>query len=58
MYNYNDCSVVISGSSDNTVCIWDMQSRSMKPVQILNESKDAILSIDVHGSQILTGYIL
>lgn len=32
---YNeDSSVVISGSNDNTVCCWDIRSRSNNPIQV------------------------
>ncbi|XP_017774886.1 PREDICTED: WD repeat domain-containing protein 83 isoform X1 [Nicrophorus vespilloides] len=55
---YNEeSSVGISGSLDNTVMIWDLKSRRQEPVQILNQAKDCINSIQVTDHEILTGSV-
>jgi len=51
-----DGSVIASGSYDTTVRLWDYRSQSRLPIQILEESKDSISSIQILGTEILTGY--
>lgn len=43
-------SVLISGSLDTTVRIWDVKSNSQKPIMILNEARDSISCV-LSGSQ-------
>ena len=52
-----DGSVVISGSFDATVRIWDAKSQSTKPIQVLEEAKDSVSSLQVVGREILTGCV-
>lgn len=53
---YNEeSSVAVSGSRDNSVMIWDLKSRRNDPIQILNEAKDCIMSVQVTDHEILTG---
>ncbi|XP_022314567.2 tyrosine-protein kinase transmembrane receptor Ror2-like [Crassostrea virginica] len=53
---YNeDSSVILSGSTDNSVRIWDCKSRKLEPLQILDEAKDSVTSIQVSDHEILTG---
>ncbi|CAB3366678.1 Hypothetical predicted protein [Cloeon dipterum] len=52
-----DSSVVISGSHDNSVRIWDTRSNIYDPIQILNDAKDSITSIQVTENKILTGSV-
>ncbi|CAB3989473.1 WD repeat domain-containing 83 [Paramuricea clavata] len=56
-FNRPDCSLVMSGSYDSTVRIWDTKSRNMEPVQILDEAKDSITSLHVSEHEILTGSV-
>ncbi|KAF3479544.1 WD domain-containing protein [Arthroderma uncinatum] len=41
-------SVVISGSADSDVKIWDTRSLTSKPIQTLTEATDTVSSINVH----------
>lgn len=50
-----DSSVAISGSIDGTVKIWDLKSKRYEPIQILEEPKDSVTSIDVSDHEILVG---
>ena len=42
-----DDSVLISGSLDRTVRIWDVKSRSAIPIMVLDEAKDSVSSIAI-----------
>ncbi|KAL8729083.1 MAG: hypothetical protein Q9181_005129 [Wetmoreana brouardii] len=50
-------SVVISGSFDATVRLWDCKSQSTKPIQIFEDSKDSVSSLHVLGHEIVTGSV-
>lgn len=50
-----ESSCCISGGRDNLVCLWDCKSRRQEPVQILNEAKDCVTSLQVTDYEILTG---
>ena len=52
---YNeDASVLLSGSYDSTVRIWDMRARhARQPIQILDHFKDSVTSIAVSSHEIL-----
>lgn len=52
-----DESVVVSGSYDATVKIWDCKSRLGKPVQVLEEARDSVASVHVVGCEIVTGSV-
>ncbi|KAB8205325.1 WD40-repeat-containing domain protein [Aspergillus parasiticus] len=41
-------SVVVSGSADTTINLWDTRSNSTKPIQTLTEASDTVSSIHVH----------
>lgn len=49
--------VVISGSFDGTVKVWDTKSRSDRPIMTFSEAKDAVSSIAVHGHEVFAGSI-
>ncbi|XP_071519678.1 WD repeat domain-containing protein 83 isoform X3 [Panulirus ornatus] len=49
-----ESTVILSGSVDGTVRIWDLRSRKYDPVQVLDEAKDAIMTVAVSGHEILT----
>ncbi|PGH12411.1 hypothetical protein AJ80_06718 [Polytolypa hystricis UAMH7299] len=40
--------VVVSGSSDTTIKIWDTRSLTSKPIQTLSDAKDTISSLAIH----------
>ncbi|KAF2021097.1 WD40 repeat-like protein [Aaosphaeria arxii CBS 175.79] len=52
-----DDSVVVSGSYDGTVKIWDTKSGSYKPIMTLDEAKDSITDVCVYDSEIITGSV-
>lgn len=52
-----ESTVAISGSLDNTVMCWDLKSRRNEPVQVLNDAKDCITSLQVTDHEILTGSV-
>ncbi|KAI9766283.1 MAG: hypothetical protein M1840_006697 [Geoglossum simile] len=52
-----DASVLATGSFDATVRLWDCKSQSTKPIQVLEESKDSVSSIDIVGHEIVTGSV-
>lgn len=45
----------VSGSIDGTVRCWDIRSRKMEPIQILDEARDGISSLKVVEHEVLTG---
>jgi len=42
--------VLISGSDDTSVRIWDVKSRDTKPLMVLDEAKDGVSSVVVPGN--------
>lgn len=53
-------SVVVSGGFDTTVRLWDTKSGGAggaKPIQVLDEAKDAISAIAVRGPEIIAGSV-
>mmetsp|Transcript_9467 Transcript_9467/g.24420 ORF Transcript_9467/g.24420 Transcript_9467/m.24420 type:complete len:333 (-) Transcript_9467:99-1097(-) len=52
-----ESTVVISGSYDKSVRCWDMRSNAHEPIQVFDEAKDSITSLDVGGAAILTGSV-
>lgn len=46
--------MVISGSRDNSVMLWDIRSKTLEPAQCLNEAKDSVSSIRVSDHEVLT----
>ena len=49
--------MVVSGSFDTTVRLWDCKSQSTKPIQVLEEAGDSVSSVHVVGSEIVTGCV-
>ncbi|KAF9891038.1 hypothetical protein FE257_005297, partial [Aspergillus nanangensis] len=41
-------SVVVSGSADTTIALWDTRSNAYKPIQTLPEATDTVSSLSVH----------
>ncbi|KAG9956783.1 WD40 repeat-like protein, partial [Aureobasidium melanogenum] len=50
-------SLVVTGSFDSTVKIWDCKQRSEKPIMTLSEAKDAVSSVSVSGAEIMAGSV-
>ncbi|KAE8150194.1 WD40-repeat-containing domain protein [Aspergillus avenaceus] len=42
-------SVVVTGSADTTINLWDTRSNSTKPIQTLAEAGDTVSSLNVHA---------
>ncbi|OTA61200.1 WD40 repeat-like protein [Hypoxylon sp. EC38] len=52
-----DDSLLISGSLDTSVRIWDVKSKSLKPIQVLTEARDSISAVAVRGPEIVSGSV-
>jgi mitogen-activated protein kinase organizer 1 len=50
-------SLVVSGGFDTTVRLWDVKSGSFKPIQVLDEARDAITCVAVRGPEVVTGSV-
>ncbi|KAH0168743.1 WD40 repeat-like protein, partial [Aureobasidium melanogenum] len=50
-------SLVVTGSFDSTVKIWDCKQRNEKPIMTLSEAKDAVSSVSVSGAEIMAGSV-
>ncbi|ROT39134.1 WD40 repeat-like protein [Sodiomyces alkalinus F11] len=50
-------SLVLSGGVDTTVRIWDAKSGNAKPVQVLDEARDAVTCLAVRGAEVLAGSV-
>jgi mitogen-activated protein kinase organizer 1 len=50
-------SVVITGSYDGTVKIWDTKSSNYKPIMSLDDAKDSITDLCVFDGEILSGSV-
>ncbi|KAI9676406.1 MAG: hypothetical protein M1817_000563 [Caeruleum heppii] len=49
--------VLVTGSYDATVKIWDCKSQSHQPIQVLDEARDSVSSLHVVGHEICTGSV-
>ncbi|KAI9798690.1 MAG: hypothetical protein M1833_004679 [Piccolia ochrophora] len=49
--------VVVSGSFDSTIRIWDARSQSTKPIQVLEEARDSVSCLQVVGHEICSGSV-
>ncbi|ORX97458.1 WD40-repeat-containing domain protein [Clohesyomyces aquaticus] len=52
-----DESVVVTGSWDGTVKIWDVKSNSPKPIMTLDDAKDSISDVCVFDAEIISGSV-
>ena len=52
-----DDSVVVSGSFDASVRLWDCKSQSTRPIQVLEEARDSVSSVNVREHEIVTGCV-
>ncbi|OLN84944.1 WD repeat domain-containing protein 83 [Colletotrichum chlorophyti] len=50
-------SLVVSGGFDTSVRVWDVKSNSAKPVQVLEDAKDAVTSLAVRDAEIVAGSV-
>ncbi|ESO88240.1 hypothetical protein LOTGIDRAFT_193477 [Lottia gigantea] len=50
-----ESTVILSGSIDSSIRAWDTRSKKHDPVQILDEAKDSITSLQVSDHEILSG---
>ncbi len=49
--------MVVSGSFDASVRLWDCKSQSTKPIQVLEEARDSVSGVCVVGHEIVTGSV-
>ncbi|KAI1633676.1 WD40-repeat-containing domain protein [Biscogniauxia mediterranea] len=52
-----DNSLLVSGSLDASVRVWDVRSGAAKPVQVLAEARDAVSAVAVRGPEIVSGSV-
>lgn len=52
-----DASILASGSFDATVKLWDLKSQSYKPIQTLDDSRDAVQALVLGSGSIITGSV-
>lgn len=50
-------SVLVSGSFDASVRIWDVRSQSGKPIMVLEEARDSVSCVVVEGYEIWSGCV-
>ena len=56
--DYNpDSSVLVSGSYDSTLKLWDVRSQTRTPIQTLTDARDSVESVHVAGHEILSGSV-
>lgn len=51
-----DATLIVSGSYDSDVMLWDCRAAGRKPVQTLTDAKDSVESVVVSGTEIISGY--
>jgi mitogen-activated protein kinase organizer 1 len=49
--------VVVSGSYDGTVRLWDAKSQSYKPIMVFSEARDSVSSVAVAGAEVVAGSV-
>ncbi|KAI1765613.1 WD40 repeat-like protein [Hypoxylon sp. FL1150] len=52
-----DDSLLVSGSLDCSVRVWDVKSGAPKPVQVLAEARDSVSAVAVRGPEIVSGSV-
>ncbi|KAG9255277.1 WD40-repeat-containing domain protein [Emericellopsis atlantica] len=50
-------SLVVSGGFDTSVRLWDCKSSNLKPIQCLEDAKDAITTLAVFDKQVIAGSV-
>jgi len=49
--------VLVTGSYDKSVKVWDCKSNSQEAIQIMNEAKDSVTSVCLSSYEIITGSV-
>lgn len=50
-------SVIVTGSFDGTVKIWDVKSGAYKPIMTLDDAKDSITDVAIHDAEIVSSSV-
>ena len=50
-------SVIVSGSDDRSVRIWDVKNRNANPIMVFDEASDSITAVVVREEEIITGSV-
>ncbi len=50
-------SVLVSGSDDKSVRVWDVKSRSANPIMVFEDAGDSVSALVVRGEEIITGSV-
>ncbi|KAF1967472.1 mitogen-activated protein kinase organizer 1 [Bimuria novae-zelandiae CBS 107.79] len=50
-------SVIVSGSFDGTVRVWDVRSTSYKPIMMFSDAKDSVTDVLVFDAEIVSGSV-
>ena len=53
-FNSED-SIILSGSYDNTVQIFDVRARTFDAFQVLKDATDSVTSLDVSNHEVIVG---
>lgn len=56
-FNQPEATVILSASYDASLRAWDCRSRSYDPIQIMEDAKDSVTSLQVSTHEILTGSV-
>ena len=49
--------LIVSGSFDGTIKVWDIKSGNPKPIMTFDEAKDSVTDVCVFGSDIISGSV-
>ncbi|KAI7908151.1 WD40-repeat-containing domain protein [Cokeromyces recurvatus] len=49
----DDSTVLVSGSFDATIRLWDLRSSNFQPIQVIEDCKDSVMSVEVKGVEIV-----
>ena len=49
--------LLLTGSYDSTVCIWDLRSNNREPIQKLSDGRDSVTSLEITNEEILVGNV-
>lgn len=50
-------SVIVTGSYDGTVKVWDVKSNSFKPIMTLDDAKDSVTDVVINDAEILAASV-
>jgi mitogen-activated protein kinase organizer 1 len=57
VFGGEDDSVIVSGSFDGTVKIWDVRQNNYKPIMTLDDAKDAVTDVAIHDAEIVSASV-